>query len=68
MNTTDFREVIEPVTSKDGGSVSKGSPLSKAAQLKQFFRARTNYALNDFDDTYSVSDAADLSIISGSVR
>ena len=26
------------------------------------------YALNDFDDTYSVSDAADLSMYSGSIR
>ena len=26
------------------------------------------YALNDFDDTYSVSDAADLSMMSESLR
>ena len=26
------------------------------------------YMLNDFDDNYSVSDAADLSVISGSLK
>ena len=26
------------------------------------------YMLNDFDDSYSVSDAADLSVISGSLK
>ena len=31
-------------------------------------RQRTNYALNDFDDNYSISDVNDLSMLSGSVR
>ena len=29
---------------------------------------RPSYALNDFDDTYSVSDTADRSMLSGSLR
>ena len=31
-------------------------------------RQRTNYALNDFDDNYSIDDIDHLSVMSGSTR
>jgi len=40
---------------------------SKERMLKQIMHSRTNYALNDFDDSYSVSDAG-LSMVSGSIN
>jgi hypothetical protein len=40
---------------------------SKERILKQMLHSRTNYALNDFDDNYSVSDAG-FSMVSGSIN
>lgn len=34
--------------------------------MQQLMRSRTNYALNDFDDNFSMSDAADLSMMNES--
>jgi len=47
---------------------SKGSYRKRNFQLNKFLQVRnSNYALNDFDDNYSVSEA-DLSMVSGSQR
>lgn len=43
------------------------SASSKNRKVFKTMRLRNNYALNDFDDNYSVSDA-DQSMISGSIH
>ena len=50
-------------------SMSKASYQRMQTQkLTNKYKKMPTYMLNDFDDNYSVSDAADLSVISGSLK
>ena len=50
-------------------SMSKASyQRMQTLKLSNKYKKMPTYMLNDFDDNYSVSDAADLSVISGSLK
>ena len=73
IGTTDFRHLMDDSQSLNMTNLNES--MSRASyqriqtlKLSNKYKKMPTYMLNDFDDNYSVSDAADLSVISGSMK